>query len=72
MQRYYINQMVGANWNVVNSTTNTSIVMELAPGEYTFSVTASNFWGMSPRSKSVSTPSFVNAPSNIVMVIIQK
>lgn len=55
------------DWAPVITTTNTQLTLILKPGEYSFRVTAYNFWKESDPSNTVviSAPGSVTAPKNL-------
>lgn len=65
---YQATSVIGP-WTHVASTANTSLVVNLAPGQYFFFVTASNFWGESGPSNITNTPTVA---SNITTLRIQR
>jgi hypothetical protein len=66
LYRIYMATNVSGPYIVSGSTTNTTITIEVpTPGRYFFYVTASNFWGESFPSSTVSTPANATGAQNL-------
>lgn len=63
---YNVYEFVSPNWVMIGgAVTNGFSVVNASPGKHTYAVTATNLWGESLRSDSVSTPASPGKPTNL-------
>ena len=70
--KYTLYEQQGSAWTKVSDTTlNQHVIQNVSVGLHTYAVTASNAWGESPRSVSVSTPpGLPGSPKNPILINI--